>query len=405
MRNVRFVVLGAGASGLGAALSLVERGVPRDAIVLVEKERVAGGLCRSELVDGAPLDVGGGHFLDLKRRHVLDLLFRYLPEDEWATFDRISRIRLRGQLLDYPLEANLWQLAVPDQVDFLESVARAGCVRGAPMPEAFEAWIGWKLGERIAEEYMLPYNRKLWGADLASLGTGWLHKLPDVSFRDTLRSCLERRPSGTMPAHARFLYPRRHGYGEVWRRMGEALGDAFVPSTPVESIDLATRTVNGRWRAERIVTTIPWTLWPAFCRVPEGPLRAIQRLRKVAVDVDYVPETLADPSHWIYEPDEALRHHRLLLRSNFAPGARGHWTETNAARSGAAAGFRHRSEFAYPLATRDRDEAIREIHAWAGSHGIVPLGRWGKWEHLNSDVAVAEAMEVAARLTGGATGA
>ncbi len=46
-------------------------------------------------------------------------------------------------------------------------------------------WIRWKLGERIAEEYMLPYNRKIWSVDLDSLGTYWLYKLSDVSFRKT----------------------------------------------------------------------------------------------------------------------------------------------------------------------------------------------------------------------------
>ena len=29
---------------------------------------------------------------------------------------------------------------------------------------------------------------------------------------------------------------------------------------------------------------------------------------------------------------------------------------------------------------------------------IVGLGRWGRWEHMNSDVAVSEALSVAASL-------
>ena len=58
----------------------------------------------------------------------------------------------------------------------------AGCVRGEQMPESFAAWIQWKLGDRIAQEYMLPYNRKIWSMDPDQLGTYWLHKLPNVSF-------------------------------------------------------------------------------------------------------------------------------------------------------------------------------------------------------------------------------
>ena len=398
MKTVRFLILGGGPSGLTLAHALIDVGIPADQVLVLEKETVAGGLCRSELVDGAPLDIGGGHFLDVRRKEVLDFLFRFLPEHEWAAHDRISKIRLRGLEIDYPLESNLWQLPKDAQVDYLESIARAGCVSGAPAPTAFGNWITWKLGERIAQEYMLPYNQKIWSTDLDSLGTYWLYKLPDVSFRDTLRSCLEGRPQGTMPAHARFLYPRRHGYGEVWKRMGAALGDRLVTGCPVESVDLASRTVNGRWKAETIISTIPWTIWPGLCRMPQDTVRALSRLRSVAIDVDYCPDSLDSPSHWIYEPDESVPYHRRLLRANFAEGSRGYWTETNAVRSGPRTGWRHRNEFAYPLNTRDKPEAVNDILRWAAGHGIIGVGRWGRWEHMNSDVAVAESLDVARRL-------
>jgi protoporphyrinogen oxidase len=395
VKAVQYLVLGGGPSGLSVALALLDRGVPRDQVVVLEKEDSPGGLCRSEIVDGAPLDIGGGHFLDVRRSSVLAFLFRFLPEAEWTRHRRISRIRIGEKLVDYPLEANLWQLAPEAQVDYLEAIARAGCVRGDTMPAEFEAWVTWKLGERIARDYMLPYNRKLWSGAFASLGTSWLHKLPDVSFRDTLQSCLERRPTGTIPAHGVFLYPGRHGFGEVWRRMGAALKECLVTGTQVESVDVQRLIVNGAWKADRIVSTIPWTAWPGLSAMPDDTRRAVARLRHVAIDVDYVATTLDEPSHWIYEPDEALAHHRKLLRSNFIPGARGYWTETNSARSGAAVGWRHRNEFAYPVATRETAGAVATVLRWAEAHRIRGIGRWGKWEHLNMDVAVAEAMDAA----------
>lgn len=396
--NVRFLILGAGPSGLTLAHTLLDQGIPRKQIVVIEQESIGGGLCRSEIVDGSPLDIGGGHFLDVRRKEVLNFLFRFMPEEEWNTFERVSKIRLRGQEIDHPLEANLWQLAKADQVDYLESIARAGCVRGEPMPESFAAWITWKLGDRIAQEYMLPYNRKIWAMDPDELGTYWLYKLPDVSFRDTLRSCLEGRPYGALPAHGIFLYPKRHGYGEVWRRMGETLGDLLVTDCPVESIDLSTRTVNGHWQADCVITSIPWTLWPNFCEVPKEIQAEMARLHNVSIDIDYIPETLANPSHWIYEPDESIDHHRLLLRSNFCSNARGYWTETNTARSQPTNGWRHRNEFAYPVNTLGKPDAVRRILDWAAEHGIVGIGRWGTWEHMNSDVAVAEAIQAAGKL-------
>jgi protoporphyrinogen oxidase len=399
VNNKKFIILGGGPSGLAFAHALLDRGFTLNDFVVIEKQSVAGGLCRSEIVDGAPLDIGGGHFLDLKRKEVLDFLFRFMPRDEWRLYDRVSKILIREGEVDHPLEANLWQLPREVQVDYLESIAQAGCVRGEEMPESFAPWVRWKLGEVIAQEYMLPYNRKIWSMDLNQLGTYWLHKLPNVSFRETLRSCLEGRPMGTLPAHGSFLYPKKFGYGELWRRMGEALGDALVTDCPVEHVDLATRTINRNWQAEKIVSTIPWTLWPNYCELPKGILASIADLKNAPIDVDYHPETLSSKAHWVYEPDESISHHRLLLRSNFVRGARGYWTETNASRSTETTGTRFHNEFAYPINTLGKPQAIQKILAWGESNGIVGLGRWGRWDHMNSDVAVAEALHMAGELS------
>jgi protoporphyrinogen oxidase len=397
---MKFVILGAGPSGLTLAHALLDRGCKLDDIMVIEKQPVAGGLCRSEMVDGAPLDIGGGHFLDMRRKDVVDFVFRFMPREEWNLFDRVSKILIRGTEIDHPLEANLWQFPSEVQVEFLESIAQAGCVRDEAMPESFAAWIKWKLGERIAQEYMLPYNRKIWSMDPDQLGTYWLYKLPNVSFRETLLSCLEGKPMGALPAHGTFLYPKKSGYGEVWQRMGEALGDSLVTNCPVEHIDLATRTVNGRWQAQTIISTIPWTLWTGYCELPKDVLEAITSLQNAPINVDYLPETLNSPAHWIYEPDESLSYHRLLLRSNFVPGARGHWTEANAARSSHTDGVRFHNAFAYPINTLGKPEAVQKILAWARATGIIGLGRWGRWEHMNSDVAVAEALQMANELSG-----
>jgi len=391
--HFQFIILGAGPSGLTYAHALIDSGVPANQILVLEKEEVSGGLCRSENVDGAPLDIGGGHFLDNRKQNVLDFLFRFLPEDEWNSFDRISKIRIRGQDIDYPLEANLWQFPKEDQVDYLESIARAGCVRGEHKPAAFADWIAWKLGDRIANEYMLPYNNKIWSIPLNSLGTYWLHKLPDVSFREILRSCLDGAPHGTLPAHGRFLYPKNYGYGEVWRRMGEALGDTLLTGCKIEEINLDTRTINDRWSADYIVSTIPWPVWSRVCAIPDVIREEISRLVHASIDVDYIPDSLDNEAHWIYEPDEFIAHHRLLLRPNFCSGSRGHWTETNSVRSRETGNWRFCNEFAYPVNTMGKPESVRRILEWANSVSVIGAGRWGKWEHMNSDVAVDDALQ------------
>lgn len=401
MIRKKFIILGAGPSGLTTAHALLNLGYTFDDFIMLEKESMAGGLCRSQIVDGAPLDIGGGHFLDIKQKQVLDFLFKFMPEQEWNRHERVSKIRIRDTEIDHPLEGNLWQFPAEIQADYLESIARAGSVRGEPIPESFASWITWKLGDVIAEEYMLPYNRKIWSMDPNDLGIYWLYKLPSVSFRETLLSCLNKKPMGALPAHGQFLYPKKHGYGEVWRRMGEALGDSLVTNCPVEHVDLNSRTVNNQWQGDTIISTIPWTSWPNFCSVPEDILSDLEKLQNASIDIDYHETTLESSAHWTYEPDESLAHHRLLLRSNFAPGSRGYWTETNSKRSHETGGIRFHNEFAYPINTIDKPKSVEKVIQWGRSYNIIGLGRWGRWEHMNSDIAVSEALQFALELSQG----
>jgi protoporphyrinogen oxidase len=393
MTQVKFLILGAGPSGLAFAHTLLAAG--EESFLVLEKEGEAGGLCRSALVDNSPLDIGGGHFLDVRKRDVLEFLFRFMPESEWNDFSRVAKIRLRGTEVDHPLEGNLWQLPIEDQADFLESIARAGSVRGEPMPERFQDWICWKLGERIAQEYMLPYNRKMWRLPLEELGTYWLYKLPDVSFHETLLSCLKRRAEGALPAHGTFLYPKKYGYGEVWKRMGAQLGERLLLGVPMSKLDVSQRTVNGEVRADVLVNTVPWPCWRKAATLPAEVDTAISSLVHTSVDVDYELQKPAGSAHWIYEPDERLMHHRILCRANFCPGSRGCWTETNSRVAATAKGFRHRNEYAYPVNTLHKPQAMQVVSAWARANGILPLGRWGEWEHMNSDVAVSLAIKAA----------
>lgn len=192
MEKVNYLILGAGPSGLTLAHRLKEQG--ETSYLLLEKEEEAGGLCRSVCVDGSPLDLGGGHFLDVRRPNVTEFLFQFMPREEWALFERDSRIRIDGRMVGHPLEANIWQFDLSEQVSYLTSIARAGCNLEKPIPEQFVEWIVWKLGQRIADRYMLPYNQKMFADELDELGTYWLEKLPNVSFEETLLSCLTHKP-------------------------------------------------------------------------------------------------------------------------------------------------------------------------------------------------------------------
>ena len=123
MIETKYLILGAGPAGLTVANKLFQSNCT-DFLVL-EKESTVGGLCRSEIVDGSPFDIGGGHFLDTVRPEVTEFLFNFMPEEEWNTYDRNTGMWVNGQYIGYPIEANIWQFDINTQVEYLKSIAVA----------------------------------------------------------------------------------------------------------------------------------------------------------------------------------------------------------------------------------------------------------------------------------------
>lgn len=402
-KKVQYLILGAGPAGLSIANSLKLKG--KNDFLILEKESEAGGLCRSVSVDGFPFDIGGGHFLDVRRPHVNSFLFSFMPENEWDIYHRKTTIFINGTNIGQPFESNIWQLGLEDQIEYLKSIAVAGCNTGKPMPKKFVDWIYWKLGSRIAEDYMLPYNRKMFGQDLDSLGTYWLEKLPNVSFDETLRSCLTKKAYGKDPGHTSFYYPKKYGYGELWLRMASNLGDQIIYKSCVVFIDFKSKTVTTsdgiQYSADYIVTTIPWMDIKKLIGMPAKLIKQIKLLKFTSVQTAYHPEHLNTDSHWIYYPDDKIPFHRILVRHNFCPKSRGYWTETNSNRIVPESNnyFSYLNKYAYPLNTIDKPKIMSDLLKWCKSIGVYGLGRWGEHQHYNSDATVERALNLSEEIT------
>ena len=109
---------------------------------------------------------------------------------------------------------------------------------------------------------MIPYNQKMFGDNLNELGTYWFKKLPSVSFRQTLMSCLMKKANGKLSSHTEFYHPKKFGYGKVWLRMAQNISKHIEYDKTIRAIDFNAKTVTtadgGKYSAEKIITTIPW---------------------------------------------------------------------------------------------------------------------------------------------------
>lgn len=400
--KMKYLILGAGPSGLTLANRLKQMG--ETSFFVLEKEKEAGGLCRSAQVDGSPFDIGGGHFLDVRRPKVNEFLFQFMPEEEWDKFGRDSRIAVNGDVISHPIEANIWQMKLENQVEYLKSIAVAGCNLKEEMPQEFVSWIYWKLGDKIAENYMIPYNQKMFGEDLNQLGTYWLEKLPNVSFEETLLSCLTKKAYGEQPGHAQFFYPKKYGYGELWLRMAEEIKGQIKYDASVHAIDFDTNTVTTKegetYSADVIISTIPWMEFAKITGMPQELKEKIGHLKYSSVQTAYFPDNLDTEAQWVYYPDPELSYHRILVRHNFCNGSKGYWTECNSTRvdETTESTFQYMNQYAYPLNTIGKPEIMKELLEWAKTRRVYGLGRWGEHQHYNSDLVVELALKMAEEL-------
>jgi protoporphyrinogen oxidase len=404
---MKYLILGAGPAGLTFANKLKEAG--ETSFLVLEREETAGGLCRSVNVDGSPLDIGGGHFLDVRKPHVNNFLFQFMPESEWDLYERDSRIVVNGNVINSPIEANIWQMKTEDQVEYLKSIAVAGCNLGTKMPQKFVDWIYWKLGNKIADDYMIPYNQKMFGEELNQLGTYWLEKLPNVSFDETLLSCLTHKAYGSQPGHSHFYYPKKYGYGELWLRMAEAINKNVEYNKTVNGINFNTRTIKTvdgcKYTAEIIITTIPWMEFGEIIGLADDIKENISKLKYSSIETRYYDRNLQTKAQWIYYPNPELAYHRILVRHNFCVNSKGYWTETRSERLGVIPAadrdnFHYMNQYAYPLNTIDKPEIMKKLMAWSAEHGVYGLGRWGEHQHYNSDVTVDLALKMHEKIYG-----
>ncbi len=120
-------------------------------------------------------------FFNTKYKEIADYVFDHMPKSEFEYFERVSKIEIYGNTIDYPLESNLWQVPLDMRIDYLISTIRNGEALGNAEPVNYEEWIRWKLGDKICDNYMLPYNEKLWGVTPDHMDIDWRHKIPRVN--------------------------------------------------------------------------------------------------------------------------------------------------------------------------------------------------------------------------------
>jgi len=348
----------------------------------------------------------------------------------WAV-ERRAFVLLGGLFVPYPLENGLYVLPPEERAEALVSFLEAYMSMGEGWrPKSFEEWVR-AFGKWIAEKYLIPYNEKIWKRPLSEIDVDWVYtpgRLPVPDWRAVAKATAGVPTVGYVE-QAKFYYPLRGGIQALYnaaRRRAEERGARFVQGEPVESVAAkgGVVVVNGRYRAERVVSTIP---------LPEliEALEPNDELKEYATRFDYNSVAVvavavgkeAPDVHWVYVPDRDVVFHRYVWLSNYSPynaprgkslllaevtlppgQAAGEWLVDRVVRDLARLGVVEEKDvlfakawfhkYGYPIHRIGTAPAREFVIRRLAQMGIATVGRWGTWKYLNMDMVLKQVKEL-----------
>ena len=308
-QRVPVAILGAGLTGLSAAIELGERGL---SYRIFEKLAAPGGHAVTLEDSGFRFD-RTGHLLHLKSDALRAQVLSWIGPDH-VQVQRRSVIWSNGVYTRYPFQANTFGLPPDVAYECLSGFINAHFNAHEPEPKNFEEFCLAHFGEGISRHFMIPYNSRLWGVHPREITSAWCQRfVPLPRLEDVLAGAvgLNDRELGY---NTNFIYPRL-GIGQLAQGMARR----------VPNIELAQRRLvfdDETVDFDVLVSSIPLpTLLGLIDELPEPVRAAAAKLR--CSHLDYLDVALRRPSgknfHWAYVPEAKYPFYRVGHYSHFSP--------------------------------------------------------------------------------------
>ena len=260
----RAIIIGGGPAGLTAAVELARLSVP---VTVLERDRLVGGISRTETYKGYRFDIGGHRFFT--KIGEVERFWHDVLGADFITRPRISRIFYQGKFFDYPLKA-MNALSNLGLLTAISAVISYGQSQLFPYPreDTFEEWVSNRFGKKLYQIFFKTYTEKVWGIPCSEIRAEFaaqrIHglSLPVAVWnsvfgpgqgKDVVKTLIEQ-----------FEYPR-HGPGMMWERAAQ-----FVAEHGGE-VRLQTDVVSVRHAGGRVAEVVTRGAAPGTAGSGDGP--------------------------------------------------------------------------------------------------------------------------------------
>jgi protoporphyrinogen oxidase len=440
---MKIIILGAGPTGLGAAYCLNKSDLAEWR--LYERNLHVGGLSASFIDDkGFTWDIGG---------HVLFSHYDYFDEavegalgSEYYLHMRESWVRILNTWVPYPFQNN---------IRYLPQEALESCLNGLRSNRTnldkaanFREWVDAIFGEGIVRYFMEPYNRKVWGVPLETMGKEWLgERVSVVDLARVEKNITDQKDDVSWGPNNRFKFPKSGGTGAIFEGIARPFRDRISCDYDLMAMDLEAKVVtfaNGRTEHyDVLINTTPLDGFIKKCvSVPEAVREAAKELVHnggLIVGLGFAGKRV-DPKCWMYFPEANSPFYRVTNFFNYSPfnvpegdtdsffsimcettysphkpvdkdriiedtiqGLINTGMITEEERGQIVSRYLIDIPYSYPVPTVGRDRALKVIQPWLESKGVYSRGRFGGWKYEvgNMDHSFMQGVEVAERILTG----
>ncbi len=405
---MKICVIGAGITGLTVGKLLSKK----HNVTIYEKESNIGGIARTKDVNGVAYHTVGGHCLNSKNQEVMDFIFNdVLPKEEWHHVRRKAKINFKNQFISYPIEFSIKEIAKFDK-DLAFNITQDFLSSQDDEADNLADWFEQKFGKTLAEEYFIPYNRKIWQMEPSEMSHLWIEgKLPLPNKKDFFEALLDNNQD-TMP-HSTFYYPNSNSQNTLIDALAKDLN--IVLDFEIKSIESKKEKwiINDKYEYDLVINTMPLNILPFVLKnVPMEIHEAAKKLKYNKVtnvlwktkDIDFT---------WSYYPSkETIFHRHIHIGNFFSPKKNYTITESMGEHSYEEMikyGEKHEyllepldynvSNYAYVVYDQNYSNSTKLIKDYCEKIGLYTIGRFGEWEYYNMDVCMESAFKLVKKLT------
>jgi len=214
-------IIGAGPAGLGVAYELVKNGV-KD-ILIIDKNKLAGGLARTEVFNGTRFDVGPHRFYTKNKE--VDKIWHDTLGSLFQPVTRFSRIYYKNKYFNYPIKPIdvLIKMGPLDSLNVMFSFL-ASQMSKKNKPITFEEWIVQKLGRKLYETFFKTYTEKVWGIPCNQIGAEWAaQRIKGLDLLEVFKNALLGGKNKKIKTFVEKFYFPVLGAGQMYETMCEKL--------------------------------------------------------------------------------------------------------------------------------------------------------------------------------------